>query len=302
MSLLILGNLNITDEQKKKIQSLTNYKYINKLRIDTKQDKLLVKEEIKKSDCIISCNFNLNEYFNELKKTKLIIMAETGIANIDKNKALQSGLNLRNLETYSTDSVVQYIMYCILSSLRPWNKFFSNSFERKNLYKYKSRGLEKLSVGILGYGIIGKKIATILKSFDCNIMVNTRSKRLHDDKIVKFVSKKELFSLSDILIVACDLNDDSRDMINNSLLNRMKDTSTIISISPREVFNKKDLYFFLKKYSNVNAFLDFDLMLSDKNINRLSNVHLSNHIAFYTKETLINRTEQCINILSKYIH
>ncbi|MDQ0149660.1 NAD(P)-dependent oxidoreductase [Eubacterium multiforme] len=293
MRLLILGDLTITSNQEKKLKELVDDIVYCRNKVEG------VTGIIESADYIFCCNFNLTPYIDFLKNSKIVIMAETGIVNIDINKSRKNNINICNLETYSCDAVTQYIIYNILKEIRPWNEYYSNTFSRKNIFKYQSKGIEGLTVGILGYGVIGKKLAKILNAYGCNVLANSRKK--FKSNYANYSSKNDIFKYSDVIVICCSLNESSKNMIDINLLNKIKKDSILISISIREVFNNKDLYLFLKQREDVKSYLDFDVNKNDEKFDDLINVNITPHIAFHTQETIINRTNSCIEKLEKFI-
>ena len=285
--ILILGDLYINEELKQEFENLDEkvvyirepYEHIENIIAD--------------SDYICACNFNLDKYINYLNPNQCIIMAETGVVNINLDKAKEMNLNVLNLENYSCDAVIQYIIYCIINKLRPWNLYFKGQNNKKDIITRESIGLETLKIGILGYGTIGRALHNILDSFNCEVLITSRRKSIIQND--KYVTVEALFKEANVVVITCDLNNTSREMIDYKLLSYMKKNSSIISISQNKVFKINDLYKFLRNRLDVEAYLDFDFNKDIENMNKLKNVHISPHTAFFTQQTIINRTKACIN-------
>ena len=296
MRLLILGNLDVNNDQLKVLDRLVDrYEFVQE---DTNDNR--IRQKLEEADIVFDCNFNLNKYIENLSKVKLVVMAETGIVNIDMNKAREKQINVSNLKTYSKEAVAEYILYCLLDSVRPWKMLFNKNFDRRLLYNLKSYELSSMKIGIIGFGVIGEYISKVLKSINSNISA-TYSNSFNDDGI-NYKKVEDIFRESDKIIISCSLNTSSQGLINNKLFSLLKDNATIISISSRNVINVNDLYNLLRRRKDVEAYMDFDLYDNDKMICNLDNAHISNHIAFYTKETLLNRTNQCIDILKDFLN
>ena len=296
MRLLILGNLDVNNDQLKVLDRLVDrYEFVQE---DTNDNR--IRQKLEEADIVFDCNFNLNKYIENLSKVKLVVMAETGIVNIDMNKAREKQINVSNLKTYSKEAVAEYILYCLLDSVRPWKMLFNKNFDRRLLYNLKSYELSSMKIGIIGFGVIGEYISKVLKSINSNISA-TYSNSFNDDGI-NYKKVEDIFRESDKIIISCSLNTSSKGLINKKLFSLLKDNATIISISSRNVINVNDLYNLLRRRKDVEAYMDFDLYDNDKMICNLDNAHISNHIAFYTKETLLNRTNQCIDILKDFLN
>ncbi len=292
MSLLVLGNLYLSKKHKAYLSRLVDHVTI----IESFEKD--ISEEILEHRYIFSCNYNLTQHIEQLTHTELVVLAETGIVNIDVEKADRYNINYCNLPTYSENAVVQYILYCMFIGIRPWDRVFDSKFDRNRVIGGESKELGSLTVGIMGFGTIGKKLNKILNGFGCNTLVNRRKKTASPN--VNYFTKTELFRESDIVIITCQLNDTTRNIIDSDLLSELHKDAMIISISNKKVFNKDDLYRFMTDNPTINGFFDFDIADEDYKFNTLGNVHISPHLAFYTEETIINRTDACIQRLESY--
>ena len=290
--ILILGNLYINEEL------INKFKESSEEVVKIEEDCEDVKKYISKADYICACNFNLNPYIDYLNRGQCIVMAETGIVNIDYEEARKRGLQVYNLSTYSCDSVTQYIVYCILNKIRKWDRYFIGENNKTEIMSNRSLGVEQLNIGIVGYGEIGKATAKVIKSMNCKVYVTSR-KRVIDDDVIN-VDIDNLFTNCDMVIICCSLNDESKRMINYQLLNKLKKDSNIISISQNEVFNIEDLNEFLKIRTDVNAYMDLDYTDEVLSLIKNKNAHVSPHVAFYTEQTIINRTLGCINKIKEF--
>lgn len=285
--ILILGNLYVNEEL------INKFKEISKEVIKIEKDCGHVKKYICKADYICACNFNLNPYIEYLNRDQCIVMAETGIVNIDYKEAQKRGLQVFNLSSYSCDSVTQYIIYCVLNKIRKWDKYFIGQNNKTEIMSHRSLGLEQLNIGIVGYGEIGRATAKVLKSMNCKVYVTSR-KRVIDDDVIN-VDIDALFTNCDMVIICCSLNDESKRMINYQLLNKLKKDSNIISISQNKVLNIDALNEFLKIRTDVDVYMDLDYTDEVLSLIKNRNAHISPHVAFYTEQTIINRTLGCIN-------
>src|SRR3990167_5167912 len=169
-NILILGELPITGQQIKKINSLglsiTYHAANNSLaEIDI---------ALKKSQFVVFNNFDLNPYLKNCSHLKLIVLAATGFDWFDLQQANELGLFVCNLPEYSAISVVEYMIWAALTS----SKHYADSISRVKVHNWSKFGLSGTDItskraGIIGYGNIGKLLARHLKTFDMKIIVNT---------------------------------------------------------------------------------------------------------------------------------
>lgn len=194
-----------------------------------------VAERIKDAD-IVLCNKVLigEQELKEAKNLKYIGLMATGYNNIDADAARKRNITVCNAGSYSTDPVAQltfaYILekYCRLSDYRDfaavggWRncKTFSpilfDTFE-----------LSGKTIGIIGFGSIGKKVARIADGFGMRVICYTRTPRESD--FVEFVSFEELLEQSDIVSVNCPLTSDTENMFSHDAFSKMKKGAYLIN-------------------------------------------------------------------------
>ena len=110
------------------------------------------------------------------------------------------------------------------------------------------------TIGIIGFGSIGKKVADIAKAFDMNVLCYTRTPKEYNG--VKFVSFEELLSKSDIVTAHCPLNEQSKGLFNDKTFSKMKDGAFFINTSRGGVVNENALLTALKSGKLSGAAID----------------------------------------------
>lgn len=118
--------------------------------------------------------------------------------------------------------------------------------------------IEGSTVGIVGLGNIGKKIAKRLSGFDLGRLLYTgRSKKLDAGKYgAEYVSFGQLISESDYVVIATPLTNLTRNMFNETVFAKMKPTSVLVNIARGEIINTKDLVKALKTKKIFAAAVD----------------------------------------------
>tara|TARA_E500000178_G_scaffold282007_1_gene282441 strand:+ start:947 stop:1945 length:999 start_codon:yes stop_codon:yes gene_type:complete len=168
--------------------------------------------------------------------------------------------------------------------------------------------LSDKTIGILGYGKIGKEIAKRIKPFGVKIYGYSRIPRKKDkylNEIFLSRSLKETIKQLDYLIIACPLTDITKNLINKSTLNLMKESAVIINIARGGIINEKDLYNALKSKKIGGAIIDTwfkypnskdqkNFKPSSYSFNNLRNVIMSPHISAWS-ENMISRRSKVIS-------
>ena len=166
----------------------------------------------------------------ECKNLKLITILATGYNIVDIEAAKALGITVCNVPYYSTNSVAQLTFAFILDfacklSLHT-QSVARGDWQRCNDFAYTLDTLHELSgktLGIIGYGSIGKKVAQIGKSFGMNVLIATRT------PVEGCVSKEEVFKNADFVTLHCPLNEQSKLMINEKSLALFKPTAYLIN-------------------------------------------------------------------------
>lgn len=234
------------------------------------------------------------EVMEECNGIKYIGIFATGYNNIDIEAAKERGIVVSNVPGYSTDSVAQHTFALILhhySSVAAYDKTVKNGdWCYSKLFTYFNIPLSELSgktIGIIGYGAIGKTVGKIAMAFNMNVLVCTRTYP-KDDSGIKVCTLNELLSESDIVTLHCPLNESTKELINASTLSAMKRSAILINTSRGGVINENDLAEALN--SGRIAAAGLDVLTSepmDKNcpLRNAKNCYFTPHIAWAPLET-----------------
>lgn len=148
---------------------------------------------------------------------KYIGLFATGYNNIDLSVCREKGITVCNAGSYSTDAVAQHTFALILewySRVGIYRNFVSEggwiASDTFSPFICDHHELYGKTIGIVGFGSIGAKVAKIAQAFGLNVLAYNRSPRQSEG--VTFVSLMELLSASDIVSIHCPLNEDSREM------------------------------------------------------------------------------------------
>ena len=197
---------------------------------------------------MILCNKTIIDHavIENAKNLKYIGVFATGYNNIDITAAGEHGITVCNAGSYSTSAVAQQVFAYILNHYNAINRY--NSFVQDGGWQsspnfsvlcYPTDELKDKTIGIIGYGSIGQRVAEIALAFEMHVLVYTRTPK--NDSRVKFVSLDELLENSDIVTPHCPLNDQSREMFNKDTFAKMRDGAFFINTARGGVVNEQDL-------------------------------------------------------------
>lgn len=180
------------------------------------------------------------------KHLKLIALFATGYNNVDVAYARERGVTVCNAGSYSTSAVAQQVFGYILahaSRIAEYDRDVKNGeWIRSRLFCFFSLPtyeLEGKTLGIFGYGSIGKRVSDIAKAFGMRVIATTRTPKT--DEGVEFVSFDTLLSSSDYLTVHCPLTEDTRELFEAKAFDRMKNGAYFINTARGGVISEQAL-------------------------------------------------------------
>lgn len=167
---------------------------------------------------------------------RLICEAATGVNNIDLEYAARKGIPVRNAVGYSTDSVVQATFMHILSLVGN-APYFDESVKSG---RYSSGGsftdvtvnwreLSGKTIGIIGLGNIGKRVAKIAEAFGMKVCYYSTSGTSHCSDYPS-LSLEELLAVSDIVSIHAPLNERTDGLIGKEQLSLMKKSAFVVNM------------------------------------------------------------------------
>ena len=187
------------------------------------------------------------ELIDSAPDLKLICIAATGVNNIDVEYAASKGIPVRNVAGYSTDSVVQSTFMHILS-LVGGGRYFddsvkSGSYSRSGMFTDPNWNWWELTgktIGIIGMGNIGKKVAHIAEAFGMKVCYYSTSGTAHC-KDYPCLPLDELLAQSDIVSIHAPLNEKTKNLIGAAQLAMMKPTAYLVNMGRGAIVVEADL-------------------------------------------------------------
>ena len=227
------------------------------------------------------------------KNLKYVGVFATGYNNVDIEAAKERGVALCNVPGYSGGAVAQLVFTFILMSAGCTHLYIEEtgrgdwiSSPSFSMITHKTVELEGKTLGILGYGDIGKRVAALGRAFGMRVIVHTRTPR--DDSFVTFVSREALLKESDFLSLNAPLTPKTADFINEESLALMKKSAVLINTARGGLVNEQALAEALKMGRISCACLDVlksEPMAKDCPLFGLKNCYITPHIAWTPTET-----------------
>ncbi len=230
-----------------------------------------------------------------LPNLRYIGVFATGYNNVDMREANRRDLAVCNVPGYSTEAVAQLVFAMILqiaSNLRAYTEDTEQgAWVRYPLFSMITHPMEELqgkTLGILGYGNIGKRVADIGAAFGMNVQICTRTKK--ENCPYPYVDRETLLKSSDYLSLNAPLNSDTASFINKESISKMKDGAVLINTARGGLVDEEALAKALTDGKLRAAGLDVlreEPMSPHCPLLGLKNCFITPHIAWTPKETRI---------------
>lgn len=270
-----------------------------------------ISEILKDADAVICNKTPLNrETLAGAEKLRYIGLFATGYNNIDIDYCNEKGITVCNAGSYSTNAVAQHTFALILEHFTQVGKY--NDFVQQGGWKnsptfspfvFDINELWGKTIGIVGYGSIGKAVGRIAHAFGMNILAHSRNFKEVENG--KFCSLDQLLQNSDIVTVHCPLNKDSEKMFTKETFNKMKKGAFFVNTSRGGVLCEEDLKEALESGRLSGAGIDVletEPMKHDCCLLGVKNCIITPHIAWAHYETRIRLMEIVEHNLKSFIN
>lgn len=227
----------------------------------------------------------------ELPDLKLISVLATGYNNVDLEAARAGGITVCNVPAYSSASVAQHTVALILELCHQCGVHNASVqagdwVESRQFCYWKQAPLELTgrTVGLMGFGDIGRRVGTILHAMGARVQACVRTPRDAPDWAgFEWVDTATLFATSDIVSLHCPETAENRGFINATLLERMKPGAMLINTARGGLVDEAALAAALKRGQLAGAALDVvavEPMVADNPLLGAPNCILTPHIAW----------------------
>lgn len=224
-----------------------------------------------------------------LSRCKVIARYGIGVDNIDLTAARAAGIAVTNVPDYCVEEVAAHAVALILALVRRLPQ--GDEIVRGGGWGIGDLGplrrMSTLTVGLLGYGRIGHRVAMFAQAAGCPVLVS--DPYLNPESVpYRLVSADALFAEADIVSVHCPLTPQTRHLVNADQLSRMKRGSYLVNTSRGPVVELGAVYDALRAGQLAGAGLDvFDLEPPDvKDLATIPNLIATPHSAFYSVEAV----------------
>ena len=279
---------------------------LNDLGFINHEDYTSSKEDIEKKingydGIVIRSRFNIDKHFlNAASNLKFIARVGAGLESIDCDYAEEKGVELISAPEGNRNAVAEHALGMLLSIMNNF-KVADYEIRQGDWNREKNRGdeLEGKTIGIIGYGNMGKAFAKKLRGFDVRVIFHDIKDKIEDEN-AKQVTLNELKSEADVLSLHVPFTDLTNKMVNEDFINGFKKPFYLINTARGKCVVTKDLVEALQsgkiigagldvleyeQTSFENLFLDGQIPYNFEKLLRQSNVILTPHIAGWTHQS-----------------
>lgn len=178
------------------------------------------------------------ELFDAAPNLKFVARAGAGLDNIDVLIAAERNIQLINAPEGNSDAVGEHAIGLLLALM---NNFRNANVEIRNGVwdRERNRGyeLKGKTVGIIGYGFMGRKMARKLAGFEVNVIAYDKYQTGFSDEYAREVSMEEIVKHSDVLSLHVPLTNETKQMVDDEYFYHFKKPFFFINTARGEVVN-----------------------------------------------------------------
>lgn len=235
------------------------------------------------------------DILNQLPDLKCILVLATGYDCVDISSATSRNIVVSNVPIYGTESVAEFVFALILELSRQpalhnhsvkngdWSKNPDWCYWKKPLFELKDK-----TIGIIGFGRIGRKVGKLANAFDMKVLANDIN-MTNDPEYPNFswATIEDIFVQSDYISLHCNQTKQNIKFVNSKLLKLMKKNAYIVNTSRGGLIEEADLADALNNEVLAGAAIDVvsvEPILPDNPLLQAKNIILTPHISWATLE------------------
>lgn len=297
MKIIIPAPLFLHDTDKQRLDTLGEV--VHYQQIPKNQEELI--QRVTEAHCIIDNNYFTpltQDVLSKCTQLKFICASSVGVNHIDLEAAKKQGILIANCPGFNAQAVAEFTIGLLISATR-----FSVRAQqdiKQNIWDpgiYKGKELYKKTMGIIGFGNIGQRIATIAKTaFQMKTIVISADSSHHE---FEFLLKE-----SDFIAICTPLTDRTRGMLSDKEFSVMKTGVVIVNTARGAIIDEKALIKNLKNGKVFAAGLDVlsqEPMSPKDPLFSFPNVIITPHIAWNTEEAKTARSHMVVENVQAFV-
>ncbi|WP_128425528.1 D-2-hydroxyacid dehydrogenase [Gudongella oleilytica] len=314
MKIVVLDGytLNPGDLSWEGFEKLGDLKVYDRTAYDLSNSELVI-DRGRDADAILLNKTLLNrDMMDHMPYLKYVGVLATGFNIVDVEAAREKGITVTNIPTYGTNAVAQMAIALLLElchHVGSHSDAVANGEWESNpdwsFWKYPLVELAGKTMGIIGYGRIGRTVGGITKALGMKViaMANSPDPSLEDD-MMRYGNLEELLRESDVISLHCPLTESTQGIINKDTIAKMKDGVMIINNSRGQLIVEEDLRDALNSGKVAGAALDVvssEPIKSDNPLLQARNCIITPHISWAPKEARTRLMDLALENLKRYL-
>ena len=193
--------------------------------------------------CVYRSSILTEKILKKFKNLRMIATRSHGFTHIDLDYCKKNRINVLNIEQYGEEAVAEFALGVIIDLTRKIKTAMLDIRKGNiNPKEYEGELLNKKTIGIIGCGKVGLKLAKIANFFDMKILVSSYKESPQFEKICNIVPFDKLLSESDIIFLHMPFTTENYQIIGEDEFEKMKNGVYIINTSSVELLNLEALY------------------------------------------------------------
>ena len=304
MKIVVVDHVYLEEEHIKKLQSIGDLEVFENPPKTAEE----LKERIKEADIVIVGWSDLTKnVIDSAKRLKMVSIWATTCHYADLEAAKKRGIMVTHIPGYAMEAVAEHTFALLLAAIRKLP--LADKHVRNGGFDWRPFGGIELygkTLGIIGTGSIGCRVAEIAKAFKMRILGYDKYPNVKraEEIGMKYADLYTLLKESDFITLHVTLTSETERLIGKKEIEAMKKGVVLINTSQGKVIDEKALVDALK--SGKMSFAGLDVFgeeppAKDNSLFKLDNTILSPHVGFHTTEAAKRCTDICIENVVKFL-
>lgn len=307
MKIVLLESLAVSDEVLQKYTRELEQKGHTFCAYSRCDDEAALCERAKDADILMLANMPLKgSIIRQCTHLQFIDVAFTGVDHVDLQAAKEMHAAVSNASGYSNESVAELALGMAIDCLRNVEAVSARCRQQGTKEGLVGRELGGKTVGIIGFGKIGRRAAELFHAFGCPILAYDSNPIAQMPDYVRQTSLDELLRHADVVSLHCPLVESTRGLMNAERISMMKHRAILINTSRGPVVDSQALADALNSGHLAAAAVDvFEMeppIPQEHPLLNAKNCLVTPHIAFASEESMLRRAEIVFDNIHAFLH
>ncbi|MCS1380986.1 phosphoglycerate dehydrogenase [Lysinibacillus sphaericus] len=243
-----------------------------------------IEEFISEANVLIPEHIEVDEALLNKAQQLKFVQTGAGFDNVDIEACSKRNIWVSNAAGVNANAVAEHIMALILGyykNISFLDQFMKNKGDETKL-EYTGSELLGKTIGTIGFGAIGSRVAELAKAFKMNVLAYDTNKNIQSNNDVELVDLDTLIRNSDVITINIFLNESTRNLVDKTFLKKMKSDALLVNTARGPIVCEDDLIEALENNVIGGACLDVfavEPLDLDSKLRTLKNVVLTPHSA-----------------------